>query len=105
MKRILQYFDHFDDDENLMSTSNSVADEECYPYQALAAPQAACRVEPRSNSNLKTLKCNIPDYRPTENLYKMGPAYSLYNETDIMYEIKNYGPVQGEMSFHDIDLV
>lgn len=26
----------------------------------------------------------------------MGPAYSLNNETDIMYEIYHYGPVQGE---------
>lgn len=26
----------------------------------------------------------------------MGPAYSLNNETDIMYDIYHYGPVQGE---------
>lgn len=30
-------------------------------------------------------------------LYKMGPAYSLNNETDIMWEIFHYGPVQGEI--------
>lgn len=31
-----------------------------------------------------------------DSLYKMGPAYSLNNETDIMWEIYNYGPVQGK---------
>lgn len=29
------------------------------------------------------------------NKYKVGPAYRLGNETDIMYEIMKSGPVQG----------
>lgn len=73
--------------------SNSVADDECYPYDAVVG---RCRAT--KSTNLKDLGCSIPDFRQTENLYKMGPAYSLFNETDIMYEIKNYGPVQGEMT-------
>lgn len=38
--------------------------------------------------------CKLPSNQ-RESLYKMGPAYSLNNETDIMWEISTYGPVQG----------
>lgn len=48
--------------------------------------------------DLRSMGCSIPESRPHEGLYKMGPAYSLNNATDIMTEIYYYGPVQGE--FH-----
>lgn len=77
---------------------NSVADDSCYPYEAKAAPQATCRAT--KHATLKSMRCEIAQDRPTDSLYKMGPAYSLFNETAIMYEIKNNGPVQGEKFWH-----
>jgi hypothetical protein len=72
--------------------SNRVADYECYGYEASVGRCRATKLD-----NLRSMGCNVPEFRPTENLYKTGPGYSLYNETDIMWEIKNYGPVQGEI--------
>lgn len=40
------------------------------------------------------MQCEVRD-NEKDSLYKMGPAYSLNNETDIMWEIYHYGPVQG----------
>lgn len=68
----------------------SVADEDCYPYEASVG---RCRA--KKNDNLRTLQCALPDNRH-DGFYKMGPAYSLNNETDIMFEIFHYGPVQGD---------
>src|SRR5690349_1323444 len=62
----------------------------CYPYEANVG---RCRA--KKNDNLRTMSCNVPEERPLDGLYKMGPAYSLNNETDIMLEIFHYGPVQG----------
>lgn len=68
-----------------------VADEDCYPYLAKVD---RCRAT--KTANLRTMQCELqPSGR--ETLYKMGPAYSLNNETDIMWEIFNYGPVQATM--------
>ena len=67
----------------------SVADDECYPYQA-----AVERCLAKKSDNLRTMGCKLPSNQ-RESLYKMGPAYSLNNETDIMWEISTYGPVQG----------
>lgn len=71
----------------------SVVDEDCYPYEASVG---RCRA--KKNDNLRTMQCNVPDDRH-DGLYKMGPAYSLNNETDIRFEIFHYGPVQGEQKF------
>ena len=68
----------------------SVADEDCYPYEASVG-----RCRSKRNDNLRTLQCQLPNNH-RESFYKMGPAYSLNNETDIMWEIQTYGPVQGE---------
>jgi hypothetical protein len=38
----------------------------------------------------------LPTKVDRTDFYKMGPAYSLRNETDIKYEIFHYGPVQGK---------
>lgn len=68
-----------------------MADEDCYPY---VASVERCRA--KKSDNLRTLQCStLIDEKDT--LYKMGPAYSLNNETDIMWEIYHYGPVQGEI--------
>lgn len=72
----------------------SVADDDCYPYEAEVG-----RCRHKKNDNLRTMACSIPASRPTEALYKMGPAYSLNNETDIMWEIFHYGPVQGKVEW------
>lgn len=71
----------------------SVADEDCYPYEATVG---RCRA--KRSDNLRSMQCAIPDNRH-DGLYKMGPAYSLNNETDIMFEIFHYGPVQGDVKF------
>lgn len=52
------------------------------------------------------MSCSIPSDPPHEGLYKMGPAYSLNNETDIMLEIFHYGPVQGvQVSFDRVSCI
>lgn len=40
--------------------------------------------------------CQLPTKVPRDHLYRVGPAYSLNNETDIMIEIFESGPVQGK---------
>jgi hypothetical protein len=67
----------------------SVADGECYPYEA-----AVGRCRAKKGDTLRSMQCELADNQ-RDQLYKMGPAYSLNNETDIMWEIFNYGPVQG----------
>lgn len=68
----------------------SVADDDCYPYEAHVG---RCRA--KKTDTLLTMNCDVPENRVHEGLFKMGPAYSLNNETDIMWEIFHYGPVQG----------
>lgn len=41
--------------------------------------------------------CELPSKVPRDHLYRVGPAYSLNNETDIMIEIFESGPVQGKI--------
>lgn len=41
--------------------------------------------------------CQLPTKVPRDHLYRVGPAYSLNNETDIMIEIFESGPVQATM--------
>lgn len=68
-----------------------VADEDCYPYE-----EQVGRCRAKKGDNLRSLQCALrSDGR--DALYKMGPAYSLNNETDIMWEIFHYGPVQGKI--------
>lgn len=72
----------------------SLVNEECFQYQE---KETACRFRLRGNNTLRTMRCRIPSSRPSEELYKMGPAYSLRNENDIMWEIYENGPVQGKL--------
>lgn len=69
----------------------SLADEGCYPYNAASTN---CKVHRKST--LSSLGCELPTKVPRDHLYRVGPAYSLNNETDIMIEIFESGPVQGE---------
>jgi hypothetical protein len=62
------------------------------PYQA---QQGVCKIR-RRGDDLKTAGCRLPTKVDRTDFYKMGPAYSLRNETDIKYEIFHYGPVQGK---------
>lgn len=57
-----------------------------------------CKVNRRDN--LETIGCNLPSKVPRKTLYKVGPAYSLRNETDIMTEIFKYGPVQATLKVY-----
>ena len=71
----------------------SGVDEECYPYEGKVTN---CRVPDKRASTLRSLGCSLPTKVARTDLYKMGPAYSLNNETDIMWEIYHHGPVQGK---------
>lgn len=67
-----------------------VVDSECFPYIA-----GANRCKVRRFDNLQTAGCQLPSNVPRKEFYRVGPAYSLNNETDIMIEISESGPVQG----------
>ena len=71
----------------------SGVDEDCYPY---VAKINTCRLPEKRKSSLRSLGCSLPTKVARTDLYKMGPAYSLNNETDIMWEILHNGPVQGD---------
>lgn len=71
--------------------AHSLVDEECFPY--IAAP-GHCKVQ--RTSTLSSVGCQLPSKVPRDHMYRVGPAYSLNNETDIMIEIRESGPVQGK---------
>lgn len=72
----------------------SLVDEDCYPWKGT---NMQCKL--RKRTDLKTAGCRPPTNPLRTELYKVGPAYRLGNETDIMYEILTSGPVQGKLSF------
>lgn len=67
-----------------------MVDEACYPY---IAQSSHCKVH--RNDTLSSAGCELPKNVPRDHLYRVGPAYSLNNESDIMAEILESGPVQG----------
>lgn len=69
-----------------------VVNEECYPY---ISAKNVCKVH--KDDTLVTANCELPEKVNRTQMYKMGPAYSLNNETDIMTEIKERGTVQALM--------
>jgi hypothetical protein len=74
-----------------------LVDEDCYPYEANVGQCKLQRVTTLQNEG-----CKQPDNVNRTELYKMGPAYPLRNETDIQYDIYLYGPVQATMKvYHD----
>lgn len=79
------------------SRSNSdrsrVVDEDCFPYTG--NNNSICSI--RRLGPLREAGCTPPQYSERTGRYKVGPAYRLGNETDIMYEILRSGPVQGRL--------
>lgn len=70
---------------------HSLVDEKCYPWKGM---HDQCKLQKRTN--LEAAGCRAPANPLRKELYKVGPAYRLGNETDIMREILTSGPVQGE---------
>lgn len=71
----------------------SLVDEDCLPY---VAHNSSCTIQRRGT--LQAAGCRAPNYAGRTARYSVGPAYRLGNETDIMYEILNSGPVQGTVN-------
>lgn len=74
-----------------------IVDEQCFPY---TGELKKCHIPKKGN--LLTAKCFPPQNIDRTEKYRVAPAYRLGNETDIMYEILNSGPVQATMKvYHD----
>ncbi|KYN30198.1 putative peptidase C1-like protein F26E4.3 [Trachymyrmex cornetzi] len=69
-----------------------LVDKDCYPW---TGKNDQCKL--RKRSNLQAAGCRKPPNPLRTELYKVGPAYRLGNETDIMQEILTSGPVQATM--------
>ncbi|KOC68959.1 putative peptidase C1-like protein F26E4.3 [Habropoda laboriosa] len=69
-----------------------LVDENCYPWKG---SDEQCKF--RKRTDLETAGCPPPANPLRTELYKVGPAYRLGNETDIMQEILTSGPVQATM--------
>ncbi|XP_031640799.1 uncharacterized peptidase C1-like protein F26E4.3 [Contarinia nasturtii] len=69
-----------------------LVDEDCFPY---AGKPSHCKV--KRTDTLSSAGCQLPTKVPRDHLYRVGPAYSLNNESDIMTEIQESGPVQATM--------
>lgn len=67
-----------------------LVDDACYPY--IGQP-GHCKV--RHYDSLSSAGCKLPTKVPRDHLYRVGPAYPLEGENDIMVEIKKSGPVIG----------
>lgn len=65
-------------------------DEECFPYKAKVT-----KCPFRMYGDLLETGCRIPVKQRTSR-YKVAPPCKLNNERDIMYDIMDSGPVQGE---------
>lgn len=75
-----------------------VVDEPCFPYTG--SNYTRCSI--RRIGSLAEAHCIPPRYSERTGRYKVGPAYRLGNETDIMYEILRSGPVQATLRvYHD----
>ncbi|KAF7277988.1 hypothetical protein GWI33_008984 [Rhynchophorus ferrugineus] len=75
-----------------------VVDEDCFSYTG--SSESKCPI--KRTTTLSSANCIPPKYSNRTELYKVGPAYRLGNETDIMYDIIRSGPVQATMLvYHD----
>lgn len=72
-----------------------LVDEKCYPWKGM---HDQCKLQKRTN--LEVAGCDPPANPLRKELYKVGPAYRLGNETDIMIEILTSGPVQATMKVY-----
>lgn len=68
-----------------------IVDDACYPY---VESWKQCKI--RHSDDLKKAGCTLPTKVARDGMYRVGPAYALNNETDIMIEIQESGPVQGK---------
>lgn len=76
-----------------------VVDEDCYPW--LGGKSDKCKVPRRGK--LSDAGCRRRNsYNLRNEMYKVGPAYRLGNETDVMQEILTSGPVQGKKKLEPI---
>uniref|UniRef100_A0A1I8Q6H8 SMB domain-containing protein n=1 Tax=Stomoxys calcitrans TaxID=35570 RepID=A0A1I8Q6H8_STOCA len=73
-----------------------VLDENCYPY---VGDRETCKVYHKKRS-LSSYGCRPAPGVDRDEFYTVGPAYSIRNETDIMAEIYNSGPVQATMRIY-----
>lgn len=81
----------------LSISCSSVVEERCYPYIGDYKVWSRCKVA-RGIRSLKAARCS-PQHTiepPRAELYRTGPAYRIKSEQDIMHEILESGPVQGE---------
>ncbi|XP_031845246.1 putative peptidase C1-like protein F26E4.3 [Nomia melanderi] len=69
-----------------------LVNESCYPW---SGSSDQCKL--RKKIDLRSAGCPPPANLFRTELYKVGPAYRLGNETDIMQEILMSGPVQATM--------
>ncbi|XP_019881743.2 tubulointerstitial nephritis antigen-like [Aethina tumida] len=73
-----------------------LVDEDCFPYRA---KYEHCSIKRKGNWADVGCRPFNPERR---HRYKVSPAYRLRNETDIMYEIEQSGPVQATIRvYHD----
>lgn len=73
-----------------MQLISRIVNDDCFPY---IAGVNKCKI--KRTDTLASAGCALPTKVPRNHLYRVGPAYSLNNETDIMIEIMESGPVQG----------
>lgn len=69
-----------------------LVEESCYPS---TGSDEECKL--RKRTDLRGAGCPPPSNSLRTELYKVGPAYRLGNETDIMQEILTSGPVQATL--------
>ncbi|XP_076297531.1 putative peptidase C1-like protein F26E4.3 [Lasioglossum baleicum] len=69
-----------------------LVEESCYPW---TGSSEQCNL--RKRTNLRGAGCPAASNPLRTELYKVGPAYRLGNETDIMQEILTSGPVQATL--------
>lgn len=82
----------------MTQSRSSVVEERCYPYIGDYKTSSKCKVA-RGIRSLKAARC-LPQHSiepPRLELYRTGPAYRIKSEQDIMHEILESGPVQGEL--------
>lgn len=73
---------------------NGVVDEDCFPY---LASNTHCPSALRRTRLLGKAQCRLPTNVDRTSYYTTGPAYTLNNETSIMVEILQSGPVVATM--------
>lgn len=71
-----------------------VLDEQCYPY---TQQRDTCKIQRHNSRSLRANGCHPFQGVNRDNLYTVGPAYSLRGEDDIKSEIYHSGPVQATM--------